>query len=154
MTIEQRILVEASPERAWQAWIWNGEVTQWLTVEANVEQREGGAYELFWNPADHTVDSTIGCKILRYDQPSELSFTWKGPQAMAAVMNGDEAKLTRVRVTFRAVGDKTEITVQHSGFGEGPEWEKARQWHVKAWEMATTELQKHLSGGGAAPCCQ
>lgn len=152
--IETRVIVEASPERTWQAWVYAGEVTRWFSPAANVERHVGGAYELFFNPKDPSTDSTIGCKILTYDEPSELAFTWKGPKELAAVMNGDESKLTRVRVTFRPVDGKTEVTVQHTGWGEGPEWEKARQWHVRAWEMVLTSLQKHLAGGGAEPCCQ
>lgn len=152
--IEKRVRVQASPERTWQAWVYAGELTQWLCVEANVERQEGGAYELFWNPKDHSIDSTIGCKVLTYDEPRLLAFTWKGPKELAAVMNGDESRLTRVRVTFRPEGEQTEVTLQHTGWGEGPDWERARQWHVTAWEMAFKELTKHLAGGGAQPCCQ
>lgn len=154
MSIRQTVVVEASPERTWQAWVYPGELTRWFAPGAYVERRVGGLFELYFNPADHDVDSTRGCRILTYDEPLELAFTWKGPKELAAVMNGDEARLTRVRVWLRPAGEQTEVVLEHTGWGEGADWEQARQWHVRAWEMVLGGLKKHLSGGGAAPCCQ
>lgn len=154
MTIRQIVHVNAGPERTWQAWTRAEELTRWLTAEAHVEPRVGGPFELFWNPANHEVDSTIGCQILALREPEELQFNWKGPKELAHVMNTPGTPLTQVTVSLRPAAGGTEVTLVHTGWGEGPDWEQARQWHVKAWEMALGELQKHLDGGGGAPCCR
>lgn len=156
MAIRSSIKVHASPERTFQAWIQTKDLVKWFPPQAHVEPCEGGAYELYFNPADHDVDSTKGCRIFAFEAPNRLGFTWKGPQQLAAVMN-DEANLTRVEVTITpADHHHTEVTVVHSGWGEGDEWEKARQWHVMAWDMMLQRLALYIkdAGKGVCSCCQ
>lgn len=155
MQIEQTALFAAPLHPTWNAWLSPGELTRWFAPKANIEPALGGAYELFFNPADPAHDSTIGCRITKLEPHAELAFTWKGPSPLAAVMNQDEERLTRVHITFQAEGEQTRVTLLHTGWGEGPEWERAREWHVKAWEMMLQSLRRHLANGGAkrCPCC-
>lgn len=154
MTVSQTIRTDATLERTWQAWVYPAELTRWFAPGAAVERRVGGAYELFFDPAHPEQNSTKGCRLLTYEEPTELVFTWKGPDEFAQVMNQDDSRLTQVRVRLRQAGEGTEVQVEHTGWGEGPDWEQARQWHVGAWDMVLKQLQEHLAGGGAAPCCQ
>ena len=53
----------------------------WLTEKADVNPKHGGKYELFWDPKNKEINSTIGCKITGIEKDKFLSFNWKGPGA-------------------------------------------------------------------------
>lgn len=152
MDLHLKRQLTAPPERVWQAWTSSEALSQWFAPQAFVEPRVGGAFELYFNPANHEVDSTKGCTLLTYEEPQQLSFTWKGPGPLAAIMN-QEGSLTQVLVSFAPIQTGTELIIQHSGWGEGADWERARQWHQGAWEMMLSNLQKHLQADETDPCC-
>ena len=138
--VKLSLKVNAHPEDVWQAWTETTKVSQWFSPEANIEPRLGGAYELFWDPTNHESMSTKGCKIIKYEQGRLLTFTWKGPDQYADIMN-HPSKLTRVEVSLQGCRDATEVTIVHDGWGEGEGWAEARAWHEKAWDGVAKSLQ-------------
>lgn len=131
-------------KKAFQMFTVNKHLEKWLTQVADVEPKVGGKYELFWNPEDRENDSTIGCKILALQPNKFLSFEWKGPKQFKHFMN--EAKpLTNVVIFFISSQQGTEVHFLHSGWGNTPEWEEARQWFDKTWKTTLTELRKYAS---------
>ena len=74
-------------QTVWHVWITPTEMPKWLSPEANIEPKKGGAYELFWDPSNHDSMSTKGCKITEYQPPRKLSFQWKGPDQFSHLMN-------------------------------------------------------------------
>lgn len=144
--------IPAGKELAWYAWTISDRVTKWFSPEANIDPRVGGAYELFFDPSNHDHMSTKGCKVIDLREKELLQFTWKGPDDFAPTMNRDDA-LTKVTVTFEAIGDATKVTVEHIGWGEGEEWEKARNWHKVAWTQVLDSLYQVFESGEGVLCC-
>ena len=133
----------ATVEALWQEWTDQEKITKWFSPEANIEPRLGGAYELFFDPSNHDSMSTKGCRITGFEPCSLLAFQWKGPDQYAQLMN--KPPETRVEVTFSPKGSDTVMTIEHAGWGEGSEWQEARDWHDRAWRGVVADLRKHLT---------
>ena len=93
------IWVNALPEFVWLAWTITERVERWFSPEAKIIAELGGAYELFFDPEDHSQQSTIGCVITHIEPMKKLRFTWKGPDQFRKLMNSPEA-VTSVQVTY------------------------------------------------------
>jgi hypothetical protein len=54
--------------------------------------------------------------------------------------------LTNVTVIFSNLDDrKTKITLIHSGWRQGENWELARQYFIKAWTGAFKQLERLIN---------
>jgi uncharacterized protein YndB with AHSA1/START domain len=134
--------VNASLIKTWEAWTDGEKVVKWFSPEANIEPDVGGAYELFFDPNDHSHMSTIGCVITLIETMKRLFFQWKGPDQFADIMNNPPK--TKVEVTFQREGDATLVNVKHLGWGIGVSWDEARAWHVRAWKDVLDSLGEYL----------
>jgi uncharacterized protein YndB with AHSA1/START domain len=130
-------------EALWKEWTDQTKITKWFSPEANIEPRLDGAYELFFNPSDHDSMSTKGCRITEFEPRSQLMFQWKGPDQYAQLMNAPPE--THVEVTFSPKGPDTVMTITHTGWGQGSEWQGAREWHDRAWQGVIADLKEHLA---------
>lgn len=132
----------ATRDRVWELFTTPDGLASWLCLRATVEPRVGGAFELFWNPdpARPESDSTLGCRILSIDRPRLLSFTWRGADAVAGVMNAEGVAPTEVTVELLPRPTGTRIRMTHTGWGDGDDWGRARTWFDRAWRGALARL--------------
>ena len=151
--IYRSISLKCNPQKAFEMFTSNKHLEIWLTQIADVEPKVGGKYELFWNPEDKENDSTIGCKILALHPSKFLSFEWKGPKQFKHFMN-EVRPLTNVVIFLIPCQECTELHLLHTGWGDTSEWEEARQYFVKAWTIALSELQKYVGGDEGMKCCE
>ena len=117
---------------------------KWLTVKADVEMKEGGKYELFWTPddPDPTSNSTYGCKVLAVDRPHYFNIEWKGNAEQKGFMN-TVRPLTNVTVLFSDMGNnQTKVSLIHTGWREGENWERARRYFINSWTGAFRQLEE------------
>jgi uncharacterized protein YndB with AHSA1/START domain len=133
------------PARAYQLFTDPALLKTWLCQDATVEPVVGGAYELFWDPADRTVNSTLGCKVTALEPEQLLAFDWRGPEQFQGLMNACDP-LTHVVVAFVPVDAGTAVHLVHSGWREGPAWKAARKWHVQSWALAFAALEELAHG--------
>ncbi len=125
----------------------NEQLESWLPEKAEVEPKAGGKFELFWDPQNREINSTIGCKITSIKKDKFLSFEWKGPERFQSFMNFCDP-LTHVVVVFSSSSEdpkKTTVFLFHSGWRDDPEWQKARDYFEQAWSGALTNLKEKLS---------
>jgi len=149
--IRVRVDLPVARDQVWEAFATAAGLASWLCLRARVEPEIGGAYELFWDPDESHPerDSTLGCTILSIDEPRLLEFTWRGSEAVADVMNAPGVLPTQVRVELRPTLEGTRVEVVHSGWGEGPGWERARAWFENAWRVALVALRARLAPADA-----
>ena len=146
------VSVEAPIDLVWRAWTETERVIEWFAPAANIVPVERGAFELFFDPSDHTRMSTIGCVITDIESRERLAFTWKGPDQFAQLMN-EPAPATSVEVTFRKAKSSTRVQIEHGGWGDGDHWNEAWEWHFKAWEEVLQRLVSGLESGKGLLCC-
>lgn len=140
-----KIKLNCSPDKAFEFFTQNDKITKWLTTEAKIEPEVGGKYELFWNPENHEIDSTIGCRITAVEPGKLIAFEWKGAKEFKEIMN-DVDPLTHVSVSFIPVDGGTEVHMLHTGWRATPDWEEARVWFGRAWSGCFPVLQKLVEG--------
>ena len=114
---------------------------QWLTAAADVEERVGGKYELFWQPDDRENNSTIGCRVTALTPGQLLAFQWRSPRQFKSFANTADP-LTHVVVALVPEGSGTRVHLIHSGWRSSAEWEEACAWQEKAWTGAFEELKR------------
>jgi uncharacterized protein YndB with AHSA1/START domain len=144
--IQIRMELECDISHAFDLFTVNELLESWLPEKAEVVPQVGGKYELFWDPQNREINSTIGCKITSIEKDKFLSFEWKGPERFQSFMNFCDP-LTHVVVIFSSSSDdskKTTLFLFHSGWRDDPEWEKARDYFEKAWSGALTNLKEKL----------
>jgi uncharacterized protein YndB with AHSA1/START domain len=117
----------------------------WLTETAEVEPVVGGKYELFWDLAHREDDSTIGCRITALAPDQLIAFEWRSPKQFKSFANSADP-LTHVVVTLIPEGEGTRVHLVHSGWRSAPEWEEARAWQERGWNVAFEALQKAAAG--------
>lgn len=144
--------IVSSVEQVWWAFTQSDRIVQWFAPEANVEPRLGGAFELFFIPGNREQMGTKGCIFTLFEPKERLGFTWKGPDEFADLMNHEDS-LTYVLVTLSVDEGKTRVVVEHFGWQEGEEWERARSWHEMAWTGALSSLRAAIESGKGNLCC-
>ena len=73
-----------------------------------------------------------------------LSFDWNAPPSMPEA----RAQRTFVVVRFERVGDAvTRVSLHHTGWGDGGEWDKAYAYFDRAWGGVLGNLKKRFEHG-------
>lgn len=134
---------DAKPENVFKAWVDPKQVAKWYGPEGftndvhEFDAREGGAYRLTMKGPDGSSHPLRGV-FKTIQKPTKLVFTWAWDEGSGpASMEGE----TLVSVEFKAVGDKTEMTMTHAGFAD----EKAKEMHSMGWSSSFAKLEKLFS---------
>ena len=141
--ITQSVTLNCSQEVAFSYFSDNQLLRQWLAPKADVEMMPGGKYELFWSPedADKNNNSTYGCKVLAVDAPNYFNIEWRGNKDHKSFMN-NVRPLTNVSVIFTPIAsNQTKVSLLHTGWREGKNWDGAFTFFEKAWANAFKELE-------------
>ena len=130
-TIHAEVIVPAGIEAVWEAWTSSKEAGAFFAPVCNIELRVNGAYEMLFDleaaPGDRGGE---GMKILAFQPPTMLSFTWNAPPTLPSV----RGQMTHVTVRLTALSDaETQVTLTHDGWGNGGEWEQAFDYFSRAW---------------------
>lgn len=125
------VTVKATVAEAWRLWTTKEGVTSFFAPGCNIDLRVDGAYEIFFAPqAPLGQRGADSMRLLAVEPERRLVFTWNAPGTLPTI----RAQRTVVEVTFMPVArDSTRVTLTHSGFGTGPEWDQAFAYFDKAW---------------------
>ena len=136
-TLEITRVFDASPAHVFDAWLNREEWQAWIGprgVSCEVpllEPRVGGRYRVTMRLSDGRVIPVAGV-FKTIDAPRTLVFTWG--------WDGDPTRESLITLTFRAMGDKTELTLCQEGLGSVAN----RDDHGKGWNSALDKLVRHL----------
>jgi uncharacterized protein YndB with AHSA1/START domain len=125
------VTVAAPVEDVWDAWTTEDGVRSFFAPGAHVEPRVDGAYEIFFDPAAAPGErGADGMRILVFEPGRRLAFTWNAPTTQPVA----RAQRTVVTLDFADVGSgRTRLRLTHSGWGEGPDWDRAYEYFDHAW---------------------
>jgi uncharacterized protein YndB with AHSA1/START domain len=131
--IKRTTAVQTTPEAAFEALTQASELREWLSDEAWTVVRPGGRYDVRWNQG-YRSDG----RFTKLDPPRRATVTWQG--------TGEPGE-TKIKFKVKPTDEGAEVTVIHSGFGPGDEWDKAVAQSEKGWDAGLENLKSTLETG-------
>lgn len=143
--IDKDVVVPAPMEQVWAAWTTREGITSFFAPDAKIEPRVGGAFEIYINPfAEPGLEGADEMRFMALQPPRMLSFTWNAPPSLPEV----RAQRTFVVVRLEPVSEReTRVTLHHTGWGDGGEWDKAYAYFDRAWGNVLANLKKRFESG-------
>ena len=135
-TLEKDLFIKASPQRVFQALSTKEDLERWFLVKAEVDLRPGGAISFDWGSG--TVE--VG-KILVYEPPHRLSYTWEA----------FEAGPTTVTFELTRENAGTRLHLIHTGIGVGEDWDTYYTSVDGGWSAHLSDLTSWLETGTCPP---
>ena len=143
--IDKEVVVNATLDQAWEAWTTREGIRSFFAPDAVVEPRVGGAFHIHMDPGG--APGMKGADEMRYMalQPKKMiSFDWNAPPHLPEA----RAQRTFVVVRFAAVDEKTtRVTLHHTGWGDGGQWDQAYAYFDRAWGNVLANLKKRYDSG-------
>jgi len=143
LPLQFEVDVAAPIDEVWRAWTTEAGACTFFAPQCRIDLRPGGSYELYFDlDAPAGLRGGEGCVVLAYEEPVMLSFTWNAPPQLPAI----RAQRTHVMITLSPIDPQiTHVVLTHDGWGIGEDWQKARQYFVRAWgEVVLPRLQKRF----------
>lgn len=144
-SIAREVVVKAPVEAVWMSWTTSEGIQSFFAPEARVEARPDGAFHVHFNPyAPPGAKGADDMRVLAVQEKKLISFTWNAPPHLP------EVRAQRTFVTVRlapASPTETRVSLHHSGWGEGSQWEQAYDYFDRAWGSVLANLQKSFSDG-------
>lgn len=143
--IDKEVVVAATPEEVWQAWTTRAGIVSFFAPDAEIDARVGGAFHVYINPfAPPGQKGADDMRFMALQKPSMLSFDWNAPPSLP------EARAQRTFVVVRiapAGVRQTRVTLHHTGWGDGGEWDKTYAYFDRAWGNVLGNLKKRYESG-------
>jgi uncharacterized protein YndB with AHSA1/START domain len=131
--VKHKVVVETTPELAFEALTKASELREWFSDEAWTEVWPGGRFEVRWNQG-YRAEGTF----TELDEGRRAAITWRGI---------GEPGETTVQFAVEPVDGGAEVSVQHSGFGSGDEWDKVRSEADHGWATGLENLKSTVETG-------
>jgi uncharacterized protein YndB with AHSA1/START domain len=141
--VRQTIVVDASPERAFQ--VFTEEIGTWWPLDdvhsrledaetAMIEPRKGGrVYE-----RGASGEEASWGEVLEWEPPTRLVLLWKP--------NDSPYPPTEVEVRFTAEGERTRVELEHRGWERlGDDAGKARDSYEKGWPPVLARFEEAVA---------
>lgn len=143
--IEKQVEVSASLDQAWGAWTTREGVRSFFAPDAKIEPRVGGAYEVYIDPlAAPGMKGADDMRVMAVQPMRMISFDWNAPPHLAEARK----QRTFVIVRFEPVAERqTRVTLHHTGWGDGGQWDATYAYFDKAWGAVLANLKKRFDSG-------
>jgi uncharacterized protein YndB with AHSA1/START domain len=143
--LDKSVVVNATLDQVWAAWTTREGIVSFFAPDAQIEPRVGGAFHIYMDPG--AAPGAKGADDMRFMalQPKKMiSFDWNAPPSLPQA----RAQRTFVTVRFAPLTDTTtQVTLHHTGWGDGGEWDKAFVYFDRAWGAVLGNLQKRFDTG-------
>ena len=136
MSIEITRTLAAPPGRVFRALTDADELSRWWTTTAESDPRSGGAFSYGFEFEDASRNHTYTGAYLEVTPDERVSYPWQGGLGE-----------TTVDVRIRLAGAGTELTLTHSGWGGGAEWDEAVALHEQGWSFFLDNLVAYVDRG-------
>jgi uncharacterized protein YndB with AHSA1/START domain len=129
--LRAEIELPAPVSDVWNAWTTDAGIATFFAPAGKVDLRVGGTYDVWFNPAGKPDErGAEGMRILDVEPMKRFVFTWNAPPSIPAIRH----RWSVVTLEFEKVGEtRTRLRFTHSGWGNGPEWDKAYSYFDSAW---------------------
>ena len=143
--IDKEIVIPATLDAAWAAWTTREGIVSFFAPDVMVDAKVGGPFQIYINPgAAAGMRGADDMRFLAVQPKKMISFDWNAPPSLPEA----RAQRTFVIVRFAPVDDKnTRVTIHHTGWGDGGEWDKTYSYFDKAWGNVLGNLKKRFETG-------
>ena len=143
--IEKSVTITATLDQAWDAWTTRAGIVSFMAPDARIEARVGGAFQIHFDPlAEPGSRGADDMRFMALQPRSMISFDWNAPPSLPEARQ----QRTFVVVRFEAIdASHTRVTLHHSGWGDGGEWDKAYAYFDRAWGTVLANLAKRFESG-------
>ena len=146
-SLRKQVTVAAPLADVWNAWTTTDGVTGFFGPAAKIEARVGGPYEVYFAPGQpEGLRGSEGCKIHSLAPMQLLAFEWNAPPTIPAIRNSGVHTLVYVELEEEGP-ERTRVTVTHTGWGAGEEWDKTYAYFDRAWDAVLSNLNYRLTVG-------
>jgi uncharacterized protein YndB with AHSA1/START domain len=143
--IDKEVVIAANVDQAWDAWTTRAGIVSFFAPDAVIEPRVGGAFHIHIDPtAPPGMKGADDMRFLALQPKKMISFDWNAPPSLP------QARLQRtfVIVRFEPVNEReTRVSLHHTGWGDGGEWDKAFAYFDRAWGNVLANLKKRFDSG-------
>jgi uncharacterized protein YndB with AHSA1/START domain len=143
--IDKEVVVAATLDEAWESWTTRAGIVGFFAPDAEVDPRSGGAFHIYMDPA--APPGSRGADDMRFlaVQPKQMiSFDWNAPPSLPEA----RAQRTVVVVRFEPLGPRqTRVTLHHTAWGSGGEWDAAYAYFDRAWGNVLANLKRRFETG-------
>ena len=130
----QHVFVDAPVKDVWEAWTTDEGVRSFFAPASHIDLHVGGAYEILFDPTAPPGQRGVeGTWILALQPPRMVVFTWNASPNLSIV----RAQFTHVQIWIQAEdANRALVTLVHSGWGAGGQWDEAFACFEQAWGEA------------------
>lgn len=144
-TLIVRRMLNAPPERAFQAWTSAEHIKHWMRPEpgmvvpfASMDLRVGGKFRIQMKMPDGEFFTAVG-EFKEVKAPTRLVYTWDWEKDGSGTEYGEvEGKPSLVTVEFLKQGERTEMVLTHSRFATM----ESRDNHARGWSKIIESFAK------------
>ena len=133
--VEQKITLQAEPERVFKALTEAAELMKWFPTVARTDPRLGGKLRYEWAFENAENDGFQDMEYTEFTQGEGFSHTWDAG-----------GQPTTVRFALSGANGQTEVHLTHTGWGDG--MQEAAQMHAEIWNGYLSNLKLYLEEGG------
>lgn len=143
--IDKSVEVPATLDEAWAAWTTREGIITFFAPDAKIEPRVGGAFQIYFDPgAPPGMKGADDMRFMALQPKQMISFDWNAPPSLPEA----RAQRSFVVVRFEPVADRlTRVSLHHTGWGSGGEWDKAYAYFDRAWGGVLANLKKRFEQG-------
>ena len=145
-SIKLEIVLNAPVEKVWKAWTTKEGIRSFFAPDCDIDLHVLGKYDILFAP-----DAPVGLRgaennlILAIQEGKLLSFTWDAPPMFPSIRKQRTSVVIRL-TQFEP--NKTKLSLTHSGWGDGEEWDKVFNYFVIAWGEVVLPFLKHSLDSG------
>jgi uncharacterized protein YndB with AHSA1/START domain len=143
--IDKEVVIKATLDEAWASWTTREGIVGFFAPDARIEPRVGGAFHIHIDPgAQPGMKGADDMRFLALQPKKMISFDWNAPPHLPEA----RAQRTFVIVRFAPVdATSTRVTLHHTGWGEGGEWDRTYAYFDRAWGNVLANLKKRHDSG-------
>ena len=144
-SIDKEIVVAAPIQAVWQSWTTKAGIESFFAPEAEIDAKVGGAFHIHINPfGEPGMKGADDMRFMALQAPTMLSFDWNAPPSLPAI----RTQRTFVVVRLADVdGKSTRVSLHHTGWGTGGDWDKTFAYFDRAWSNVLASLKKRHETG-------
>ncbi len=144
-SIDKEVVVAAPVQTVRQNWTTKAGVESFFAPEAEIDARVGGAFHIHFDPyGEPGMKGADDVHFMALQAPKMLSFDWNAPPSLPQARQQRTFVIVRL---FEVDGNSTRVTLHHTGWGDGGEWDKTYAYFDRAWGVVLGNLKKRHEAG-------